>query len=57
VRDNGTNRTGTILDFACHYAHPKADPSYNYLIRWDDGQVEAFSSIALEGRYGLELLD
>ena len=57
MRDTSTNRTGTILDFACHYAHPKADPSYNYLIRWEDGQVEAFLSIALEGRYGLELLD
>lgn len=57
VRDNTTNRTGTILDFACHYAHPKADPSYNYLIRWDDGQVQAFASLALEGNYGLDLLD
>jgi hypothetical protein len=57
VRDNSTNRTGTILDFACHYAHPKADPSYNYLIRWDDGQIQAFASLALEGRFGLELLD
>ena len=57
MRDRGTSRTGEILDFACHYAHPKADPSYNYLIRWEDGQVEAFLSIALEGRYGLELLD
>jgi hypothetical protein len=57
VRDNDTSRTGTILDWACQYAHPKADPSYNYLIRWEDGQVEAFSSIALEGRYGIELVD
>ena len=57
VRDNSTNRTGAILDFACQYAHPKADPAYNYLIRWDDGQVQAISSIALEGRFGLELLD
>ena len=57
VRDNSTNRTGTILDFACQYAHPKADPAYNYLIRWEDGQIQAFSAQALEGRYGLELLD
>jgi len=46
-----------ILDFACQYAHPKADPVYNYLIRWEDGQVQAFSSDALGGRYGFELLD
>ena len=57
VRDNSTDRTGTVLDFACHYAHPKADPTYNYLIRWEDGQVQAFSSAALEGRYGLEPVD
>jgi len=30
---------------------------YNYLIRWEDGQVQAFSSAALEGRYGFELVD
>ena len=57
VRDNSTNRTGTILDFACQYAHPKADPSYNYLVRWDDGQIQAITSAALEGRDGLELVD
>jgi hypothetical protein len=57
IRDNGSNRTGLILDYACQYAHPKAEPVYNYLVRWDDGQIQAFSSAALEGRYGLELLD
>jgi hypothetical protein len=57
VRDNRANRTGTILDFACQYAHPKAAPAYNYLVRWDDGQIQAFSATALEGGYGLELID
>ena len=57
VRDNGADRTGTILDFACQYAHPKAEPVYNYLIRWDDGQIQAFTSVVLEGRYGFELVD
>ena len=57
VRDNSADRTGTILDFACQYAHPKAAPAYNYLIRWDDGQVQAIAAAALDGHYGLELLD
>jgi hypothetical protein len=57
VRDDSTNRTGTILDSACQFAHPKADPAYNYLVRWDDGQIQAISSAAFEGRSGLELVD
>ncbi len=49
VRDNRDQQDGTILDHACQYAHPKADPVYSYLIRWDDGQVQAISEAALTG--------
>jgi len=46
-----------VLDFACQYAHPKAEPVYSYLIRWDDGQVNALSEAALGGGQGYELID
>jgi hypothetical protein len=57
VRDRGAGRTATIIDHACQYAHPKADPVYNYLIRWEDGQIQAVSEAALHGRQGLDLVD
>lgn len=47
VRDRRDGRAGTILDSACQYSHPKAAPVYNYLVRWDDGQVQAFNEHAL----------
>ena len=56
IRDTRAERDGVVLDLACQYAHPKADPVYNYLVRWDDGQITAISEMALEG-HGLELLD
>ena len=40
-----------VIDFSVNYSTHRAR------VRWDDGQIQAFSSIALEGRYGLELLD
>ena len=46
-----------ILDFACQYAHPKAQPVYSYLIRWQDGQVSAVTEAAFGGDAGLELVD
>ena len=54
VRDN---RSGVITDFACQYAHPKAQPVYNYLIRWQDGQVQAVTESAFKGEHGLQLVD
>ena len=56
IRDTRAEREGEVLDHACQYAHPKADPVYNYLVRWDDGQITAISEMALEG-HGLEVID
>jgi hypothetical protein len=56
LRDRRADRLGTVLDVACQYAHPKAEPVYNYLVRWDDGQVEAISEAALDGTHDLELV-
>jgi hypothetical protein len=57
VRDAVENRTGVILDVACQYAHPKAQPVFSYLIRWQDGQVQALSEHAFIGDRGLEPLE
>ena len=57
VRDRQLQREGAIVDIACQYAHPKADPVYNYLIRWDDGQVQAFGASAFEYGHGLDPID
>jgi hypothetical protein len=57
VRDPQGNGTGVVLDFACQYAHPKAQPVYSYLIRWQDGQVQAVSEAAFFGDDGLRLVD
>jgi len=57
VRDVRSNSVGVVLDHACQYAHPKADPVYSYLIRWEDGQVQALSESAFDGDNGYEILD
>ena len=57
VRDVQDNSVGIVLDYACQYAHPKAQPVYSYLIRWQDGQVRAVSEAAFQGDHGLELID
>jgi len=44
-----------VLEHACQYSHPKADPVYSYLIRWEDGQVSAISEGALSQT--VELVD
>jgi len=54
IRDRREDKTGIVVDFACQYAHPKAQPVYNYLIRWQDGQIQAVSEGALTPEYGLE---
>lgn len=49
--------TGQIVDSACQYAHPNAEPVFNYLVRWDDGQVSALTEFALGDRGEIELLE
>jgi hypothetical protein len=57
VRDPQDQNVGVVLDCACQYAHPKAQPVYSYLIRWQDGQVRAVTEAAFAGDAGLELVD
>ena len=57
VLDAGDNSVGVVLDFACQYAYPKAQPVYSYLIRWEDGQVQAVTETAFVGRDSLQLVD
>ena len=56
VRDSQARTEGVVLEFACQYAYPKAAPVYSYLIRWQDGQVQAFTEAAFQGA-GLEVID
>jgi hypothetical protein len=57
VKDAKDAKVGVVLDFACQYAHPKAQPVYSYLIRWQDGQVQAVTEAAFRGENGLKLVD
>lgn len=57
VRDTSTGREGTVLEHACQYAHPQAAPVYHYLVRWDDGQVQALGEAAFRPGQGVEILD
>jgi hypothetical protein len=57
IIDVQENKSGVITDCACQYAHPKAQPVYNYLIRWQDGQIQAISESALQGDFGLKIAD
>jgi len=57
VRDLHENKTGVVVDSACQYAHPKAQPVYNYLIRWQDGQVQAVTESAFGREFGLVTRD
>jgi hypothetical protein len=57
VRDAHGGRAGVVLDIARQYSHPKAQPVHNYLIRWEDGQVEAVSEMAFARGGGIELDD
>jgi len=57
IRDVRQSRHGIVLDFACQYSHPKAQPVYSYLIRWEDGQVQAISEGALAPGCGMEPVD
>jgi hypothetical protein len=55
VRDVYSERCGAIVDVARQYAHPNAAPVHNYLVRWDDGQVEALNERAFAQNWGLEI--
>ena len=57
VIDSRNQLEGVVLEFACQYAHPKAEPVYSYLIRWADGRVNALSEAAFSGDNGFELAD
>ena len=57
VRDAQNDSMGVVLEYACQYAHPKADPVYSYLIRWQDGQVQAVTETAFDGSFGLQVVD
>lgn len=57
IRDPRAKRTGVVLDLARQYSHPKAHPVHNYLVRWEDGQVEAISESALGPSPGIEPID
>jgi hypothetical protein len=57
IRDVRSHLEGVVLDFACQYAHPKADPVHSYMVRWDDGQVTAISEAAIGSDFGVELVD
>jgi hypothetical protein len=57
IRDVRLSRVGIVLDYARQYSHPKAQPVYSYLVRWEDGQVQAISEGALAPGCGVEPLD
>ena len=57
LRDTRHQQEGVVGDSARQYAHPKADPGYSYLVRWEDGQVNALSETAFRGSGGYEILD
>ena len=57
VRDLRERKEGVVLDMAPQYSHPKAEPVHNYLVRWDDGHVEAISETAIGRSPGIEPID
>ena len=57
IRDTHHNKVGVVLDTARQYAHPQAKPVFNYLVRWQDGQVQAISEAAFRREWGVELLE
>jgi len=57
VNDLQRERSGEIVDVARQYSHPNAAPVHNYLVRWEDGHVEALSEQAFVPNWGLEVED
>ena len=57
IRDNQQYREGVIVDYACQYTHPQAQPIFNYLVRWQEGQITALGESAIRSNFGIEVLD
>ncbi|MDH3628853.1 MAG: hypothetical protein OEV00_09870 [Acidobacteriota bacterium] len=57
LRHRGSDRVGEIQDVASQFTHPKAKPVYSYLVRWDDGNVEAISEGAFTVTRDVELVE
>ena len=57
LHDTQDDRYGVVLDAARQYSHPKAAPVFSYLVKWDDGEIQAISEAALDDGHGLELID
>ena len=57
IRDVQFDREGEIVDVARQYTHPQAAPIFNYLVRWQHGQVQALGESALQANHGIEILD
>ena len=55
INDLQGEREGEILDVAQQFSHPNADPVHNYLVRWEDGHIEALNERALTSGWGLEV--
>ena len=55
VHDLHGERDGEIVDIARQYSHPNAEPAHNYLVRWDDGLVEALNERAFTANWGVEV--
>jgi len=55
IHDVQGERDGEIVDIARQYSHPNADPVHNYLVRWDDGIIEALNERAFTTSWGLEV--
>ena len=57
INDKLHERQGEIIDVARQYSHAKANPVHNYLVRWDNGDIEALSERAFSSGWGLEIED
>jgi len=56
IAEVSSGREAHIVEHACQYAHPQAAPVFQYLVRWEDGQVEAISEGAFRSDGGLEVV-
>ena len=57
VIEISSGREGVVLEHACQYAHPQAAAVFQYLLRWEDGHVEAISETAFRAGAGLVVVD
>ena len=56
VRDAFFRKDGIVMDSAKQFAHPQAKPVFQYLVRWEDGMMQAFGESAFRRGFGLEIL-